>query len=105
MRPAPVASITRRSKPSATPQVPQRCQEILVDRIALAMDALFLGHLRFEAAALFVGVGQLAEAVGKFHAANIKLEAFGHARIVRARARQRRLVPRIAVEHRGPAQA
>ena len=43
----------------------------------------FSVHLVHEAAALFEGIDQFAEAVGEFHAADIKLEAFGHARIVR----------------------
>ena len=44
MRVAPVASMTRRSKPSAMPQacgIVRQCgKEILIDRIALAVDAL-----------------------------------------------------------------
>ena len=56
-------------------------EEILVDRIARAVDALALVHLRLEAAALLGGVGQLAEAVGELDAAAIELEALGDARI------------------------
>ena len=58
----------------------ERGQEILVDRVALAIDALLLGHLGLEAAALLGRVGQLAEAVGELDAAGIELEALGHAR-------------------------
>ena len=84
MRGAPVASITSRSKPSALPRAcgmsGERGQEVLVDRIALAVEALLLGHLGLEAAALLGRVGQLAEAVGELDAADIELEALGHAR-------------------------
>ena len=64
----------------------QRGEEILVDRIALAVDALLLGHLGLEAAALFGGVGQLAEGVGQLDAAGIELEPLGDARIAAASA-------------------
>ena len=76
----------------------ERRQEILVERIALAVDALLLGHLALEAAALLGRIGQLAEAVGEFDAAGIELEALGDARIVPARPRQRRLERRIFVK-------
>ena len=59
---------------------------------------------RFEAAALLGGVGEFAEAVGEFDAADIKLEALGNARIAR-RPRQRRLHGRIFVENGGAADA
>ena len=78
---APVASITSRSRPSATPLAGgiarERGQKILVDRIALAVDALLLVHLGGEAAALLAGVGQFGEAVGELDAAGIELEALG----------------------------
>ena len=107
MRGAPVASITSRSKPSAMPDAGgicrQRGEEILVDRIALAMHALLLGHLALEAAALLGRVGELAEGIGDLDAADIKLEAFGDARVMRGRARERRFGHRILVEDRGAA--
>ena len=59
MRGAPVASITSRSRPSATPLASrhfgERRQEILVDRIALAVDPRLLVHLGGETAALLAG--------------------------------------------------
>ena len=78
---APVASITSRSKPSATPlasgMIGKRGEEVLVDRIALAIDRLLLVHVGGEAPALLGGVGQFAEGVGELDAAAIELEAFG----------------------------
>ena len=53
-------------------------KKILVDRIAFAVDAAFLGHPCFKTAALLAGVGQFPEAVGEFDAARIEFEAFGH---------------------------
>ena len=54
---APVASMTSRSKPSATPtggrHMRQGSQKILVQRIALAIDMLLFRHLGFKACALF----------------------------------------------------
>ena len=64
-------------------------QEVLVDRIALAVDALLLRHLRLEAPALPVGIGELAEGVGELDAAGIELEALGDARVGRLGPRQR----------------
>ena len=60
----------------------------------------FLRHLGFETAALFVRVGQLAEAVRQFHAATIQLEAFGEARIVGRCAGERGFDAGVAVENR-----
>ncbi len=56
-------------------------EEILVKRIAIAVDALLLVHLRLEAAALLGCVGELAEAVRQLDAAAIELEALGNARV------------------------
>ena len=64
----------------------ERGEEILVDRIALAVDALLLVHLGLEAPALLGRIGQFAEAVGELDAAGIELEALGDARIARASA-------------------
>ena len=82
----------------------KRGDEILVDRIALAVDALLLRHFAFEPAALLGGVGEFAEAVGEFDAADIKLEALGNARIAR-RPRQRRQRGGVFVENGGAADA
>ena len=43
----------------------QGCEEILVDRIAFAIEPLLLIHLGGEATALLGRIGQFAEAVGK----------------------------------------
>ena len=87
IREAPVASITRRSKPSAMPLASGICgergQKILVDRIAFAIDPHLLRHLDLEAAALLGRVRQFAEGVREFDAAGIKLEPLGHPRIAR----------------------
>ena len=100
---APLASITSRSKPSATPLAGGICgdrgEKILVERIALAVAPLLFVHRRVEAAALLGGVGQFAKAVGEFDAAGIDLEPFGDARIGRLGARQRRLRRRIFEQH------
>ncbi len=68
--------------PQACGIVCERSKEILVERIALAVDPLLLGHLPFEPPALLGGIGEFAKAVGEFHAAGIKLEALGDAPIV-----------------------
>ena len=83
--------------------VRERGEELLVDGIALAVDALLLGHLRLEAPALQVGIGQLAEGVGQLHAAGIKLEALGDARVGRLGPRQRGQMRGILGQQRGPA--
>ena len=82
----------------------QRGKKILVDRIALAVDALLLRHLAFEPAALLGRIGEFAKTVGELDAAGIKLEALGDARIGR-RPRQRRLRGRVLVEDGGAADA
>src|SRR3954465_3914854 len=41
----------------------ERREEILIERIALAVPALFLHHLRFKTAALFGWIGEFAECV------------------------------------------
>ena len=86
----------------------QRGEKILVDRIALAVDALFLRHLAFQPAALLVRVVEFAKTVGELDAADIKLEALGDARDLLpslGRARQRRQRGRILVENGGAADA
>ena len=83
----------------------ERRKKVLVDRIALAIDALLLVHLGDKAPALLGGIGQFAEAVGKFDAAAIELEALGDARIAGARPGQRGLGDRVFVEDRRAAQA
>src|ERR1043165_1752786 len=74
-------------------------EEILIQRIALAVHALFFRHFALEAAPLLGGIGELAERVRDLDAADIELEALGNARIVRRRARERRLGHRTFVEH------
>jgi hypothetical protein len=64
-------------------------EEVLVQGVALAVDALLLGHLHLEAAALLLRVGELAEAVGELHAAGVELEALGHAGVVGRGPRER----------------
>ena len=61
----------------------QRGKEILVDRVALAVEASARRDLRLEPAALLGRVGELAEGVGELDAAGKQLEALGKARIVR----------------------
>ena len=67
----------------------ERVEKILVQRVALAVDALLLRHRRLEAPALLGRIGQFAEAVGQFDAAGIKLETLGHLVAARLGARQR----------------
>ena len=62
----------------------ERRKEILVERVALAVDPRLLVHFGGEAAALLGRVGQLGEAVGEFDPAGIELEALGDARVARA---------------------
>src|SRR5215510_353082 len=56
-------------------------EKILVDRIALAVDALLLRHLVFEPLALLGNIDELAEAVRNLDPASIELEALGEPRI------------------------
>jgi hypothetical protein len=104
MRGAPVASITSRSNPIAIHarlagmHLRESGEQVLVDRVALAVDALLLVHLGLEAAALFGGIGQLAEAIGQFDPASIKLEPLRHPGIIPGLAGQRGLGHRITVE-------
>ena len=85
MRVAPVASITRRSKPSAAPRGRRHLREggdeVVVDRIAFAVATLLFIHLGLEAPPLLGGVRQLAEGIGQFHAAGVELEPIGDARV------------------------
>jgi len=75
-------------------------QEILIQRIALAIALRLFVHRAAEAAALLVRIRQLAEPIGEFDAAGIDLEPFGHARIGRLDPRQRRLRSRIFEQQR-----
>src|SRR5262249_59610457 len=56
-------------------------QKILVDRIALVVDALLLRHWVFEPLALLGHIDELAESVRKLDPAGIELEALGQPRI------------------------
>src|SRR5712672_2170453 len=77
-------------------------EKILIDRIALAVDALLLRHLLLEPLALLAGIGELAEAVREFDPAGVKLEPFGKPRIGTARLGERRLYAGIFVKDRRP---
>ena len=81
-----------------------RRKKILVERIALTVAPLLLGHRGCEAAALLGRVGELAEPVGQLHAADVKLEALGDPAVGGA-ARQRRLGQRIFRQQSRPADA
>ena len=91
--------------PLASGMVRQRRQEILVERIAFAVDAHLLGHLRLEAPPLLGRIGQLAEGIGEFHPAGIELEALRHLRIVRGGAGEGGFGDRVLVEDRGAPKA
>ncbi len=99
---APVASMTRRSKPSAAPHASGIArdggQKILVDRVRRAVDPPLLGHVGLKPAALLGGVGQLVEGVGELDAAGVELEALGDARVGRIDLRQGGLARRIGGE-------
>ena len=88
IRGAPVASITSRSRPSAMPPPPAsrpgRRGSPRRSARRVAIEALLLGHVADEAAALLGGVGEFAEGVGELDAADIELEALGDARAPRA---------------------
>ena len=105
MRAAPVASITRRSKPSAAPagrrHLRERGNEVRIDRVAFSITALLFVHLRFEAPALFGWIGELAKGIGELHAAGIKLEPLREARILAVGSRQSGEVGRVLIEHGG----
>ena len=79
-------------------------QELLIQRIAFAMDALLFVHLRLKAGALFHRIGEFAKAVRQLHATGIKLEPFRQARIGGLRPGQRRFLARVVGEKREPLQ-
>src|SRR6185503_10410790 len=54
--------------------VRERGEEILIDRIGLAIKRALFRLIGFEAPALLGGIGQLAEGIGELKPANIKLE-------------------------------
>ena len=62
--------------------VRKRREEIVVDRILLAIEALPFRHRVLEAAALFGRIGDFGEAVGELDAAGVELEALREARVV-----------------------
>ena len=80
-------------------------EEVLVQRVALAVEPLLQRHLGLEAAALLDRVGQLAEAVGELDAAGIELEPLGHARVAGLGPGQRRLGDRVLAQDGRPAVA
>ena len=75
----------------------QGFEEILVDRVTLAMDPLFFVHGSFEARALFGNVGQLAEGIGEFYPAGVELETLGNGVASRLGPRQRGQRQRILI--------
>ena len=80
-------------------------KEILVDRVGLAVKRLLLRLITGEAPALLGGIGQFAEGVGEFEAADIDLETLGETGIAGAAARQCRHRQRVVVEDGRRAQA
>jgi len=78
-------------------------QEILVQRIAFAVDAGFFVHIRFEAGALFDGVGQFAKPICQLDTTGIKLKPLGDAGIIGGAAREGGFGGRVTVEHGGAA--
>ena len=100
--------MTSRSKPKAMPAClwhrGEGCEEVLVERVALAIDPLLLVHLDLEAAALLGRVGQLAEGVGELDPAGIELEPLGDARIAGLGSGESGLRDRILAEDGGAAE-
>ncbi len=76
----------------------KRGKKFFVDRVALFIYALFLGHLMCEALALLIRVGELSEAIRNLDPANKELESLREARIFTGGARQRCLAARILIE-------
>ena len=66
----------------------QRGDEIGIDRIGLAIERVLERLVGFEAALLLGGIGQLAEGIREFEAADIKLEALAQRRIARLEGRE-----------------
>ena len=101
MRLAPVASIDQpveaERDAAGRRHLRERVQEILVHRIALAVDALLLRHRRGKARALLGDVGEFAKRIAEFHPAGIELEAFGHLVAAGFRPRQRRQRQRVLI--------
>src|SRR5439155_9375994 len=73
-------------------------QKILVNRIPLAIDALFLQHLLLEPLALLGGIGELSTSVGKLDTTSVELKAVGEPRIGRLGPGQRGLDGGIVVK-------
>src|SRR5262249_14180449 len=79
-------------------------QEILVDRVALAVTMLPLGHGVLEPLALLGRIGDLGEAIGELDAAGVELESLRQSWIAGGRS-PRRLGSRIEIEHGRSAEA
>src|SRR5690348_12503841 len=57
-------------------------EEILVDRVDVAIELPFTALVGEKAGALLGRIGQFAEGVGEFEPADVDLEAFGETRVV-----------------------
>ena len=99
---APVASIMRRSKPSAAPLASgisaSAAEEILVDRGGGSVNALLFLHVGLEPPPLLGRIGEFVERVRQFDPATVEFEPFGDPRIVGTEARERRLARRVGVK-------
>jgi len=71
----------------------QGSKKILVQRIALTIDALLFHHFGVEAFALLGRIGEFAKAIGQLHTTGIKLEPLRKPGIGRLGPRQRRFDP------------
>src|SRR4051812_1256519 len=78
----------------------ERGEEVLIDRIALAVNARLLIHLRLKAAPLLLRVGELSEPVRELNSATIELEALRESRVIGRGSRERGFHSRIAIEDR-----
>src|ERR1700730_17127917 len=73
-------------------------EEVVVDRVGLAVERLLFCLVAGEPRALLGRIGQLAKGVGELEAANIDLEALGETGIARTASRQCRHRQRVVVE-------
>jgi len=82
--------------------ISERCEEILVDGIGRAENALLFLHGSHEPPPLFMRVAQFVESVSQFNPATVQFEALGNSWIIWAHLRKRGLACRIGMENSRP---
>src|SRR5688572_4447573 len=70
----------------------ERGEELLVERVALTIAALPLGHLPLQPVALLGRIAQLSKTIGELDPAHVELEPLRYAWLLWRAPRQRRLL-------------